>query len=168
MKLFLLLSIIFIFVASCSRNSFLKKYYDNNIELHQSLADSLMHYTSRNKTQIILRKKLDGQEEIYFNYYFKEGNIFRRIEFDTFLNRIDMDSSFTSQIAVPIETIKLFKKCIYTAVIADNSEVFFGYEDNFDGNSKYGIVIDLASNDNSKKHIQKLAENVYITRGVIP
>ena len=165
----MLINLITISIFSCnSTNSVLKRYYNDNVGLHHVLADSLNNYVNKHQTRVTMRKGLDGKNEFFFGVYFKEGNIMRFIEFDNLLNRLDSASEYTSQIEVPIEIIKLFKESMYTSLIADSTEVFFGYTDSFDGNSKYGIVIDRDSMDNSKRHILKLAKNVYITKGIIP
>ena len=169
MKHLLLINLIAISLFSCSStNIVLKKYYYGNKDLHHALADSLNEFVKQHKTEVIMRKRLDGGNQIYFSYHFEKDNISVPIEFDNKLYRVDPMPEYTSKIIVPIEIIKLFKKSIYTALIADSTEVFFGYKDSFDGNSKYGIVIDRDTADNSKRHIQKLAKNVYITKGIIP
>ncbi|MFT3676835.1 MAG: hypothetical protein QM781_13160 [Chitinophagaceae bacterium] len=113
-----------------------------------------------------MRRRLDGKDEIVFRQTFKNNRI--PIEFDDSLRRHDKYPEYTSEIKVPIEIIKLFKKSKYTSLIADSTEIFFGYKNSFDGNSKYGIVIDRDTIDNTRRHIKKLAKNVYVTEGIIP
>lgn len=167
MKSILIFSIVIITFFSCNdTDNVLKKYYNNNTQLHHALADSLINYAIKHKTEVTMQKRLDGQNQIYFGYYFQEGNIVRFVEFDDLLNRIDSNPEYTSKIEVPIEIIKLFKKTMYTSLIADSTRVFFGYKDSFDGNSKYGIFINRDSADHNIP--ERLAKNVFITRGIIP
>lgn len=159
------------FALSCNTNyNVLKGYYNSNKVLHNELADDLMIFAKRYHTkEVIMRKRLDINGQVTFSYFIQTDEPTRiGIQFDSALKRTDSYPEITSKTIVPIEIIELFKKTMYTPLIADSTEVFFGYKDSFDGNSKYGIVIDRDSTDNGKRHIQKLAKNVYITKGVIP
>jgi hypothetical protein len=168
MKYILLFTIVIIPFFSCrGKNSVLKSYYNDNIQLHQVLADSLMSFAKGYHTEVVLRRRLDMNEQIIFSYSVKTDEPLRiGIEFDSALKRTDNYPEITSKTLVPIEIIKLFKKTMYTSLIADSTEVFFGYKDSFDGNSKYGILINRDTAGKSKYH--KLAKDVYLTWGIIP
>ena len=172
MKRIIILSVSTISFFSCNTtNDTLTKYYNSNKELHHVLADSLIVFAKKYHTnEVVMRKRLDiNNGQVFFSYFIQTNEPIRiGIQFDSALKRTDPYPEITSKTIIPIEIIKLFKKSMYTALIADSTEVFFGYKDSFDGNSKYGIVIDRDSTDNTKRHIQKLARNVYITKGVIP
>ncbi len=167
MKYILLITIVIISFSCSDTNNALQNYYNKNIELHQDLADSLRSFCKKYHTEVTLRRRLDGNDEIFFRYYVKTHEpIMIGIEFDSLLRRIDHHPEMTSKTIVPIEIIKLFKKMMYTSLIADSVAVFYGHTDSYDGNYKHGILIDKDTSYNSK--LQKIGKDVYITWGVIP
>ena len=171
MKYIIILSLSVMSFFSCNTtNNTLKKYYNHNVALHNELADSLMVFAKKYHTnEVIMRKRLDINGQIIFRYFIQTHEPARiGIQFDSDLKRTDLNPEITLKIIIPIEIIKLFKKSMYTELIADSNKVFFGYKDSFDGNSVYGILIDRDPTDNSSRYILKLAKNVYITKEVIP
>ena len=170
MRQIFIICLLVVLIFSCNTtNQTLKRYYKKNAVLHQALADSLHNYSVRYKTRVTMQKKIDDNSgKVYFMHYSQKDNLHVLIEFDSLLIRHDQRPEYTSQITVPIEIIKLFKKMPYNSLIADSSEVFFAYKWNLDGNTIRGIVIDRDSVDNSKRHIKRLAKNVYVTNGIVP
>jgi hypothetical protein len=165
-----IISLISMIFCSCNNNFHeLKKYYNDNKILHEELADGLCNLVKQNKTsEITIRKRSDSQKLIVFRQYFSDNNSRMPIEFDSLFQRHDPYPNYTSQIEVPIDIIKLFKKSCYTALIADSSEVFFGYKDNSDGNTKLGIVIDKEPGRDKSRYIKQLADRAFIANGIIP
>lgn len=168
MKYILFISVATIFLFSCSDNNrVLENYYNKNIDLHQVLADSLRSFCKKYHTEVTLRRRLDGNDEIFFSYYVKTHEPIRiGIEFDSALKRIDHYPEITSKTVVPIEVIKLFKKMMYTSLIGDSVAVFYGHTDSYDGNSKHGILLDKDTSYNSR--LQKIEKDVYLAWRVIP
>jgi len=167
MKYILAFAITLSFTCCNNADSILKKYYNNNNQLHQALADSLMSFAKNYHTEVILRRSLMGDGQIYFSYFtITHEPINVPVVFDSTFKRTDPYPEITSQTIVPIEMIKLFKRTMYTSLVADSSRVFLGYEDSFDGNSKYGILISSDTVNRSK--LQKLGKDVYLAWGTIP
>ena len=165
---FLMIAFI-VFAFSCNSHSDIKRYYNANAKLHHALADSLHNFVIRHDTkEIILSRSLMEDKSIYFHYYVEEITTRVLIKYDSSLNRTDPESELTAKIEIPIEIIRLFKKTVYTSLIADSKGVFFGYKDDFNGNSKTGILVDYTVEENNDKDLYHLGKNVYITRGVIP
>jgi hypothetical protein len=166
----ILVIVLSIFFCSCnSKYYFLKKYYQENKIIHQTIADSLMSFAKSNHTEVILIKRADLNDKIIFRFFLMTNEPTRiPIEFDSILNRTDPYPQFSSGIVISTDLIKQFKSSIYPSIIADSNSVFFGYNYNSDGNSQYGVLIDRRQQRAPKDYINKIEKSVYIANGIIP
>ena len=157
-----------IFFSCSSKYAHLITYYNQNKQLHKELADGLMNFTKHYHTEVTLTLREDLGDRVILRYFLPSNNSRVPIEFDSLLLRNDPYPKLSSGIIVPIELIQKFKKMKYRSILADTSQVFFGFKYGADGNSHYGISIvnDLARS--RANCIKRLSSDVCITSLSIP
>jgi hypothetical protein len=155
----------------------LENYYQSNALLHKSMSDSLIAFCNGNYTEVILRKSHFKESAISFQIKFGVESTFYPVVFDSALKRHDPYPEKTLKYNIPFNIIENFNKSIYSAVLANQTQTFFGdrWHEKFQlgtqGDSQYGILITSGpgiSNDLSYDCEKSLAPNVCLTKGTIP
>lgn len=171
-QLFTIFLVLF-FITSCNskdnkNDNKLKKYYVNNLKLHQELSDSLMNFSKRYKTKINLKKTQFAEQHIRLDISFPDSATWLPIFFDTSYNRHDYNQR-TSEFVVPKGLIKNFEETIYFGIGSDSTYTFFAYEwdkpKNWigtSGDSQYGILV-LKDTVELIKADKRISRNACIT-----
>lgn len=146
---FLASGFLLIFIAGCqSKNDTLINYYQNNSALHQELSDSLMSFSKRYHTDIVIKKNNSPKQNISFSIHFRDSAAFIPVYFDKDFKRIDHQPERTGNFIIPLIIIEEFKSSIYIGIGADSVHTFFAHKWDkprnpigTSGDSQYGILI---------------------------
>lgn len=163
----IILFIIYFLVSCNSRYSQLTEYYNEESNIHHKLASDLITLASKYKTDFIIRKWQDNKQTIAFMVHVAVNNEYLAIEFDSSLFRIDQHPIKTSSLVIPLEIIREFKRTPYSAIKANEDQVFFGDKYSSDGNSQYGILITNKMLE-QRDYIMMIDSSTYIYKTVIP
>jgi len=158
-----------IFLTSCNlKDNKLKNYYENNINLHQELSDSLMNFSKTYKTDVVLQKINYPEKAIRFEIHFHDRAEFLPVFFDTALNRRDYDFTRTGNYIIPKTLIEKFNRSIYIGIGSDSTYTFFAYQWDTKymigthGDLQYGILV-LKDTAEITKRDKKISKNACIS-----
>jgi hypothetical protein len=165
---------VLIIINSCTaKDKALEKYYYENIKIHQDLKDSLIAFSKKYKTNVILQKTNNPNDKISFEIHFHDSAELIPIYFDSVFTRNDFKPERTKDFIIPKNIIENFKKTNYFAIASDSSHIFFANEWNTKlqigtySDSQHGILITKDSTTEDKKTL-KIAPEVYVTdRGIL-
>lgn len=164
-----LLVVSVLFYGSSCKYSKLAQYYNSNLELHKSIADSLYNFIQNHDTKVIMRQKFYGDKKVSFGYYFSDINTVIGIGYDSLFNRDNPYPERTAKINIPLKLIKDFKKTIYHAILATKEGIFFGYDYYSSSDYEYGLLVYYDESKIQKTDvIKKLDNGACIYKKIIP
>src|SRR5687768_6988086 len=116
----ILFTCLVLLLFSCNpRYRVLSAYYEDNIQMHEEVADSLIKFNRENDSKVTLRKT-EFDAGILLNYWIAENPEGHAIKFDSLLNMNDPDPSRTLNTNVPFAVIKNLRKSIYHVIQGDD------------------------------------------------
>jgi len=169
LKQFVTICFLFFFSSCNQLDNKLKNYYQNNTKFHQELSDSLMNFSKKYGTDVVLRKTNYPDKAISFEIHFHDKAEFLPVYFDTAFNRHDYEPTRTVNYIIQKTLIENFKRSIYIGIGSDSTYTFFAYQWDkpkyligTSGDSQYGIII-LKDTVEINKRGKKISENACIS-----
>jgi len=154
-----------LYSCSSSKYAVIVNYYNQNIDLHNKIVDSVKILSSQFPEGVIFVRGPHNSITVRCFRNSKERNV--PMYFDSLLNRSDPYPELTSKIKIPVSAIHNFNSTIYQAMLADSVGVFFAHR-YYDKNKEYGLLLfNDETNLISKNIIEIISKNACVYKSFI-